>query len=129
MMRIGECLELADICSGNEGTIPRTSQDEDAQIGISLDRVADAHQGIVHCEGHRVPRLGTVEGNPGDRTAPLKENIRRTGVHGPWSSRSVAVAWHQGLPLPCDPVANDRMTPLARSRARSASERPISRST
>ena len=71
-----ELLELADVGAGDEGLIARAGQDQAAERVVGIRLPCDLAQPVVHREGHRVPGLGPVEGQPEDVTPAILDQVR-----------------------------------------------------
>src|SRR2546426_9271399 len=49
---------------------------DDAHAGVAVEALAGVVERLVHLEGHRVARLGPVDGDDGDRAVLLEEEVR-----------------------------------------------------
>src|SRR5215208_5399666 len=70
-----ELQELLDVRAGHERLLPRPTQHEHTNIVVGVDRLAALIERVVHLPGHRVARLGPVEGDGGYRFPALKEKL------------------------------------------------------
>ena len=71
-----EAAELCDVGPGHERLVACAAQDQ--HLHPRIRRPADLAQALVHPERHRVARLGSVEGEPGDAVvADLEQDLFR----------------------------------------------------
>src|SRR5215204_422 len=70
-----ELQELLDVRAGHERLGPRPTQHEHTNIVVGLDCLAALIERVVHLPGHRVARLGPVEGNGGHRFPALEQKL------------------------------------------------------
>ena len=72
----GECRELGDVGTGDEGAPAGTSQDADANRRVGIHLLADADERVVHVPGHGIPGFGPVERHEGNRPVGVEQDAR-----------------------------------------------------
>jgi len=70
-----EILKLRDVRSGDEGLPSGASQNEHPDLIVPIHAIAGVGERLIHLPGHRVARLGPIEGHRRDRSLLLVFNV------------------------------------------------------
>ena len=101
----GELEELADVGAGHERLLAGAAQHEHAHVVVGVGPLAARVQLLVHREGHRVVRLGPVEGHPRGRPAALPLDAHSASISSaekPASRSTSAVCSPSSGAVPAD---------------------------
>ena len=85
---------LRDVGAGHERLVARAGQHQNPQLVVVLQRVANAHDLLIHLEGHGVARLRAVEGEPGHPSLAPEQHTLTDG-----GTRCAGRTCHRYVPL------------------------------